>query len=330
MDRGSPTLVDVARAAGVSKSLVSLAIRGDAGVSEATRSRILATAAARGYRSNALARGLAMGRTRTVAVLLSGLRNTYHAEVAQGIEVAAADLGLDTILGQGDNDPATLGRRLDRVLGMGVDGVIVVSALLEPELLDRVDARTPVVMVGRPFRLPERVSVIRNDDEEGVAAAMAHLLDLGHRRIVHVARSTRAAATARRAAYVEAMDRAGLRALTIDANRELDAWLDAVAPSPRDRPTAVVAGNDRVAIAVMHGAQERGLRVPDDLSVVGYDNLELASMVRPALTTVDQPRELMGREAMRLLAERIEGHGRAIEIALAPRLVVRGSTAPAA
>jgi len=329
-DRPVPTIHDVARAAGVSKSLVSLAVRGDAGVSEATRSRILAVADELGYRSNALARGLARGRTQLVGVLLSGLRNTYHAEVARGVEEAADGLGLDTIIAHGAYDAALLERRLGRLLELGVDGIVVVSAMLAPEVLDRAAARTPVVMVGRPFTPPERACVIHNHDERGATAVVEHLLAQGHSRIVHLATSRRAAARARRGAYEEAMAAAGLaaeaRVLEADeggAERIVGEVLSRAAGAP----TAVFAGNDRAAAQLVDTAYDAGVAVPADLSVAGYDNSEIGALLRPRLTTVDQPRERMGREAVRLLAARMEARRDAETIVVEPALVVRDSTA---
>ncbi|WP_200807914.1 LacI family DNA-binding transcriptional regulator [Demequina sp. NBRC 110056] len=324
-DRAAPTIVDVAHAAGVSKSLVSLAIRGDAGVSEATRERILAVAAALGYRSNTLARGLARGRTQVIGVVVSDLRNPYHADVVTGIETAAQASGFGTIIGHGQASPEILAQRLDQMLDLGVDGVIVASAMLPPEALDVVAERRPLVMVGRPFEQPRQVSVVRNHDERGAALAVEHLLSLGHERIVHLASSQRAAAQARRAAYGEAVTKAGLQATTLAVGEGGVAELVASLEGPA-APTACFAGNDRAAVALLHDALDAGIGVPDRLSIVGYDNAEVGRQVRPALTTVEQPREAMGREATRLLLDRIDGDGETVEVTLEPHLIVRGST----
>ncbi|WP_228373806.1 LacI family DNA-binding transcriptional regulator [Demequina maris] len=326
--RPAPTIVDVARAAGVSKSLVSLAIRGDAGVSDATRTRILDVATELGYHSNALARGLARGRTQMVGMLVSDLANPYFADVAAGIEADAEATGLGTIIGHGRGSAEVLERRLDEILDLGVDGVVVVSAMLDAETLDRAAARRPVVMVGRPFAPPRRVSVVRNNDEHGAQAAVAHLLDIGHRRITHIASSRRAAATARRSSFEETMRDAGLDPVVIDAAEGTARLLDLVGRP--GGPTACFAGNDRIATTALSDALERGFDVPGDLSVVGYDNAEFGRLMRPALTTVEQPREAMGREAMRLLRARIDGDREVAEVTLEPRLIVRGSTGPAA
>ncbi|GMA36584.1 LacI family DNA-binding transcriptional regulator [Demequina litorisediminis] len=325
-DHAAPTIVDVARAAGVSKSLVSLAIRGDAGVSEATRTRILAVADTLGYRSNVLARGLARGRTQVLGVLVSDLSNPYHSDVVAGIEARAEGAGLGTVIGHGQGDPAVLAARLDQMLDLGVDGVIVVSAMLPAEALDTAAARRPVVMVGRPFEQPRRVSVVRNHDERGAALAVAHLQDLGHHGIVHLASSHRAAASARRLAYGEAMTRAGLPSTTLWVDEGGVETLIAGAVGSAG-PTACFAGNDRTAAALLHDALDAGLDVPAAFSIVGYDDAQIARQVRPGLTTVAQPREAIGREAARLLLARIDGDKDTVEVTLEPSLTVRGTTA---
>ncbi|WP_200810925.1 LacI family DNA-binding transcriptional regulator [Demequina sp. NBRC 110057] len=325
-DRAAPTIVDVARAAGVSKSLVSLAIRGDAGVSEATRTRILAVADDLGYRSNVLARGLARGRTQVIGVLVSDLSNPYHADVVAGIESRADAAGLGTVIGHGQSDARILAARLDQMLDLGVDGVIVVSAMLDAAALDAAAARRPVVMVGRPFEQPRHVSVVRNHDERGASLALDHLHGLGHRRIVHLASSRRAAASARRHAYGEAMTRADLPSTTLWVDEGGVAALLAAAGTPAG-PTACFAGNDRTAATLLHDALDAELAVPTELSIVGYDDAQIARQVRPGLTTVAQPREAIGREAARLLLARIDGDSDTVEVTLEPSLAVRGTTA---
>ena len=321
--RPAPTIVDVARAAGVSKSLVSLAIRGDAGVSEATRMRILAVADDLGYRSNALARGLVRGRTQVIGLLVSDLSNAYFADVVEGIEADAEATGLGTIIGHGRGSEKVLARRLDELLDLGVDGVVVISAMLDATTLDHAAARRPVVMVGRPFTAPTRVSVVHNHDEHGATAAVEHLLALGHTRIAHVPSSQRAAASARLHAYERTMSASGLTPEVMDAETLVSR------AGRTDGPTACFAGNDRIAAGLLHAALARGVGVPDDLSVIGYDNAEVGRLMRPALTTVEQPREAMGREAMRLLMARIDGDREVEEVTLEPRLLVRASTGPA-
>lgn len=321
------TILDVARAAGVSKSAVSLALRGDPGLGVGTRASIVAEAERLGYRQNRWARSLVQGRTGLVGVLLTDLSNDYQTEIVHGIEDAAEQAGLEVVLSHGRRDPELLERRLAQLGDLGVDGVVVMSAMLPPAVLAEAAARQPVVVVGRMEDLPAGIGSVANHDEVGARLAVEHLLGLGHRRIAHLTMSPRAAARARRRAYEEAIAAAGLGEC-VRVAQEWDggvAELVAAAGEPSG-PTAVFASNDRGAAAVVGAALDRGLRVPEDLSVVGYDNTALAQALRPALTSVDQPRPEIGGLAMAQLAELMAG-GEARHEVVEPELVVRGSVA---
>ncbi|WP_207930560.1 LacI family DNA-binding transcriptional regulator [Streptomyces hainanensis] len=324
-----PTIVDIAAAAGVSKSLVSLALRGDEGVSDATRARILGVADELGYRSNTLARGLVQGRTMLLGVLLTDLANPYHTEVVAGVEEAADAEGFTALLAHGRNDRRRLEQQLDALLQLSVDGVVVISSWLDPRVLTEAARRAPVVMVGRPAEHPTGVDTVANDDAAGATAAVEHLAGLGHRRIAHIAGSRRPAARARREGYLAAMRRAGLAAeaavhtIGDDTGRRAAAAAELLEAAA---PTAVFAVNDLAALAVLDRAHVLGVPVPDRLSVVGYDNTGLAETVRPRLTSVDQPRATMGRLAVTLLLERLGGRTADRREVLPPTLIPRAST----
>lgn len=322
----------MARAAGVSKSLVSLAIRGDAGVGSATREHILSVAHEIGYRSNLWARSLVRGRSQLVGVLLNDLHNTYHTDIVHGIEDAAAEQGLGVIISHGRREATVLAQRLEDVLALGVDGIVVISALLDPQLLRDAARRKPTVVVGRPPALPDTVGGVANHDERGARLAVEHLTSLGHRRIAHLTHSNRAAATARKQSYLDLMTALGyaegIQVLDSEAGGETE-LLDSILVRRADAPTAVFASNDRRAASILGGALDAGLRVPEDLSIVGYDNTDLAASVRPGLTSVDQPRLAMGRLAMDILTEMLGGADARHEV-VEPTLVVRGSTGRAA
>ncbi|WP_156759039.1 LacI family DNA-binding transcriptional regulator [Microbacterium karelineae] len=314
-----PTIVDVARAAGVSKSLVSAALRGEAGVGADSRERILAAADELGYRTNGWAQRLVSGRSDLVGVLLTDLRNAYQTDIVNGIEDAARDAGFDVILSHGRRDRGLLRARLQGLIDLGVDAVIAVTGHLDADDLEAAAAQLPIVVVGRPSSVPDAAGWIRNDDEEGARLALAHLHERGHERIAFLHGSSRPATRARRDTY---------RSLVADP-REFDAdasgiahLLDAVAAGD---VSAVFAANDRLAAQIVADASDRGLRVPGDLAVVGYDNTELADLVRPGLTTIDQPRPAMGGEATTLALAMLRGGAPARTVAV-PRLVIRGSS----
>ncbi|MFD1717648.1 LacI family DNA-binding transcriptional regulator [Georgenia deserti] len=325
-----PTIRDVAAHAGVSKSLVSLALRGDPGVRERTRERILLAAEAIGYRSNVLARSLREGRTMLIGVVISSLENPYHTEIVTSVEEAAESAGLSVLLAHGSRDRGKLTGRVESLLDLGLDGLVVVSSWVEPQVLRRAARRAPVVMVGRSERPVPGVDAVNNDDEHGAALAVQHLHATGHTRIAHVGSSYRPAGLARRHGYAAAMRRAGLGAYV----RVLDAFVadeglgTLLARALEDGYDAYFARNDVEALDLIDAADHVAARVPDDLAVVGYDDSALARRSRPRLTSVQQRRELLGRRAVDLLLSRIDGRAEDQHLIMEPRLIVRDSTRP--
>lgn len=326
-----PTIIDVAAAAGVSKSLVSLALRDEPGVSPATRARILSAAQELGYRSNVWARNLVRGGDDLIGVLITDLGNSYHTDVVLGLEEAAQEQGLSVLVAHGMRSTERLVAQLHRQLALGVAAVVVVSSWLPPELLEASAREVPLVVVGRLQVQVPGVDTINNDDTTGARLALDHLAGLGHERIAHLAASNRPAALQRRAAYAATMRERGLGEHLVvagpdDAEQAVANLLRGTVRRDRTGPTAVFASNDLGAARVLDAAIDHGLAVPDDLAVVGYDNSTLAQTVRPRLTSVDQPRAAMGRLALTLLVERFAGRSEPRHEVVVPRLIVRDST----
>lgn len=311
--RNRTTIVDVAKAAGVSKSLVSLAIRGDAGVSDETRQRILAVADDLGYRSNVWARSLAHGKTNMIGVLLTDLSNPYHTDVVIGVEDAAHERGQNVLISHGRRDPDLLASQLRKFEALGVDGIIVISAHTPSDVIADIAQRTRVVIVGRPGELPESVSRIRNDDELGARRATTHLLESGRTRIAFLQNSTSPSARARQKSYEQTLREAGLDPLILTPG---DLTADAFTGID-----GIVAANDRGAVHALGEASDAGVRVPSDLAIVGYDNSQLSRVVRPQLSSVDQPRIQMGGRAL----EAVLGN-EVIHEVFEPELVIRDSS----
>jgi DNA-binding LacI/PurR family transcriptional regulator len=327
-----PTIRDVAERAGVSKSLVSLVLRGSDQVRPEKREAVLRAARELGYRPNAAARSLSEQRTRTIGVLLNDLRNPWFVDLldglnsllhANGLRMLLADARLNRRTGQ---DPA------DPLLDLRVDGLVVVGTLPDPAALGAVAERIPVVLAGSREPAPPGVDVVAGDDEQGARLATEHLIGLGHRRIAHIA-GYGAVGELRRRSFEATTRRHGLADHAVvepsDMTEEGGYRMTVRLLSRPERPTAVFAVNDIAAIGVLSAAGELGLRVPRDLSVVGYDNTSIARLRHVWLTTVDNTSHKVGRRAAHCLLERLGEAGGAGRVQLAtPALEIRGSTAP--
>ncbi|MGW1958029.1 LacI family DNA-binding transcriptional regulator [Streptomyces sp. NPDC001920] len=328
----APTIRDVADRAGVSKSLVSLVLRGSDQVRPEKREAVLRAVRELGYRPNAAARSLSEQRSRTVGVLLNDLRNPWFVDMLDGLNSLLHDNGLHMLLAD-----ARLNRRTGQdpagpFLDLGVDGLVVVGTLPDPAALGAVAERIPVVLAGSREPAPPGVDVVAGNDEHGARLVAEHLIGLGHRRIAHIA-GYGAVGELRRRSFEATMRERGLadRAVVEPSDMtEEGGYRTAVRLLSRaDRPTAVFAVNDMAAIGALSAAGELGLDVPRDLSVVGCDNTSIARLRHVWLTTVDNTSHEVGRRAARCLLERFEGAGGAGRVQLAtPALEIRGSTAP--
>jgi DNA-binding LacI/PurR family transcriptional regulator len=327
-----PTIRDVAERAGVSKSLVSLVLRGSDQVRPEKRDAVLRAVRELGYRPNAAARSLSEQRTRTVGVLLNDLRNPWFVDLLDGLNSLLHDNGLNMLLAD-----ARLNRRAGQdlagpLMDLGVDGVVVVGTLPEPAALGAVVARVPVVVAGAREPVPPGVDLVAGDDEKGVRLVTEHLIGLGHRRIAHLA-GYGAVGELRRRAFEEVMREHGLAGGALvepgDMTEEGGHRAAVRLLGRRDRPTAVLAVNDTAAVGALSAAEGLGLRVPHDVSVTGYDNTGVSRLRHLWLTTVDQAGHEVGRRAARFLLDRFAGEGGEGRVHLAaPTLEIRGTTGP--
>ena len=327
-----PTIVDVAKRAGVSKSLVSLVLRDAPNVSDQKRAAVARAMREIGYRPNAVARSLVRRRSHVIGVMVSDLHNPYFTEVIDGIEAAAREAGYHALFNSGGRTAAGEAVAIDTLLQQRTDGIVMAGPVLDAGRMARVAAAVPVVVVARNARSDDLDS-IANDDRMGARLAVDHLVSLGHRAIAHVDGGTGAGSPQRRSGFLQAMAGHGLAgsatvvrgSFTEEGGREgVRALLRG-----RERPTAIFVSNDLAAVGALDALDDHGLRVPDDVSLVGYDNIALAGLGHIDLTTIDQPRREMGESAVRLLVERRDGgRRRARHLVVAPSLVVRGSSAP--
>lgn len=327
-----PTIRDVAERAGVSKSLVSLVLRGSNQVRPEKRQAVQAAMEELGYRPNASARSLSERRTRTVGVLLNDLRNPWFVDLLDGLNSLLHDRGLHMLLADGHLN-RRLGEDLTRTFtDLRVDGLVAVGILPEPEALRTAAGQVPTVLAGTREPVLPGVDIVAGDDEHGARLATEHLIGLGHRRIAHIA-GPGVVGELRRRGFEAVMSEHGLggTATVEQADQTEEGGYRATVRllSSPPRPTAVVAFNDIAGVGALSAADQLGLRVPGDLSVTGYDNTYLSRLRHLWLTTVDNGSRLVGRRAAQCLLERIADPGRPAELVLtAPALEVRGSTAP--
>jgi len=328
--RKKPTILDVARRAGVSKSLVSLVVRGDARVGPANRAAVLEAVAELDYRPNAMARGLVQRRTRMVGVVVSDLRNPFFGDVVSGIQTRARELTYRVIFSTGDRQKEFEAEAIESLLELRVDGLILAGPRIQLETLEDFGRSAPIMVLFRPTA-DDWSDSITNDDVEGARIAVEHCASLGHTRIAHIDGGPGAGAQTRREGYEQAMHRLGLKQhILVVAGGFTEKPGRSGAQellSKRPLPTAVFAANDLCAIGALNAFEESGLTVPEDLSLLGYDNTSVAALRHVSLTSIHQPSVEMGRMAVDRLFERIDqGRTEPIHEVVAPSLVVRDTT----
>jgi LacI family transcriptional regulator len=321
------TIADVARAADVSTGTVSHVLSGARNVRPQTRERVERVIAELGYRPSTIARALTSRRTRTVGMVVPDVTNPFFADLIWQVERALTDADYALIFGNSANDPQRERGYLEGLLQRRVDAaVLVVTADADESLLRRIAEEIPTVHVDRAVGATDAVV---GDNAAGTGAVVDHLVTLGHRRIALVNGDERLpTALERRAGFDAALARHGLDPaahaagpFTLESGQRL--MLDVLG----HEPTAVLAGNDLIAMGILNAAADRGVGVPGELSVVGYDDIAYAAFTSPPLTTVRQPGGQMGTETARLLLSRLDGYdGGPRRVIVHPELVVRGST----
>jgi DNA-binding LacI/PurR family transcriptional regulator len=323
-----PRLEDVAVRSGVSTASVSLVLRGSPGPSAATRERVLSVAAELGYRPDRTASLLARRRRHLLGVLMN-VRNPFHAELVEEIHVEADRIGYEVVLSTLTRDRDE-DRAVETLLDFRCEAVLLLGPDAAGAELTRLAKQVAVVAIGRRVASSD-VDVIRSADDVGVAAALDHLVGLGHTRIAFVDGGKGVVASARRRGYRTAMRRAGLsgetRIIAGDHTEEGGIRAGRALVAAADRPSAVVASNDRCAVGLLDSFVRAGLDVPGDLSVVGYDDSTLARLVHVDLTTVNQDAPAQARHAVAAAVSRLdEDRTERREVVLEPHLVIRGST----
>ncbi len=329
----TPTIYDVARVAGVSTSTVSHVINSTRHVSDATKQRVQLAMAQLRFRPNSLARSLVRQETRTLALIVPDNVNPFFAELARGIEDHGFAAGYNVILCNSDRSLSKEVAYLDMLISKRVDGIIYMTMSTHLDQLQAlVDNRIPMVTFDREF---DNVDAILIDNEAGGYEATRHLIDLGHRRIACIGGpDVKTRSNSRVRGYEQALAAAGIPvdrdlvrpgAWTYESGQEAALRLFEMA----EPPTAIFACNDLMAIGAIRRLRDQGLRVPADVSVVGFDDISLGSYIDPPLTTIATPIQQAGEQLCRLLLGRINNQLPPIpqRSTLRGRLVVRASTA---
>lgn len=327
-----PTIIDVAREAGVSKSLVSLVIKGDQTVSVARRQAVEAAIAALNYRPNLAARNLASQRTRTIGVIITEYRNLSFVRVLEGLREVFDEFGYQVVISDLHHSPKFSKDPVDAFISMNVDAIIFIA---EAAGLHTTNLSIPTVTVGLRESSVNGTDLVFSDDAAGTRMLVRHLFDLGHTHIAHLT-GVGGIASNRRLAFQHEMAKLKLTGSVFGLNQETSeiggyrGALEMLAAAGSF--TAIFAANDYMAAGAISALAESGIRVPDDVSVVGYDNAPISGHYLQKLTTVDDRGFEIGRAAAeqilgRLSSEQDETYT-GVRIFLEPNLVVRNSTKP--
>lgn len=334
----APTLRDVAEAAGVHPATASRALNAETRrlVSAETTRRVVRAAESLGYQPNPIARSLKTAKSRTIGLVIPDLTNPLFPPIVRGIEDVLGPAGYSTLIVNTDNDPDKEQAQVRSLRSRQVEGLLVATARLDHPLLQQAHAEgVKMVLVNRSTEGVD-VPSVTPDDAGGIRLAVKHLAGLGHRRIAYLAGpQTTSTGLARRRAYEAAVRENGLDAdpaLVVvcehwqetDGAAALEQLLDSGVTF-----TAIIGGNDLIALGCYDVFVAHGIVCPDELSVVGFNNMPYVDKLRPPLTTVAVPHQAIGMEAARMLLEVLEGADRPPRSVLLPlTLVVRGSTAP--
>lgn len=330
------TIYDVAREAGVSMATVSRVVNGNPNVKPLTRKKVLSAIERLGYRPNAVARGLASKKTTTVGVIIPDVSSLFFSELARGIEDIATMYKYNIILCNSDQRLEKELQLINTLLEKQVDGLLFMGAEIKEDHLQALKSASVPTVLAATRDADNTLPSVTIDHFQAAYDATRELIDHGHKRIAMITgpMNDPLGGLIRYEGYKRALSDAGLpldEALVAHGNFFYESGLKATAQflALADRPTAVFAANDEMAIGAIHAAQDAGLQVPRDLEVIGHDNIRLVEMVRPRLTSVVQPMYDIGAVAMRLLTKYMNNEQVDEHVVLLPhRIEHRESTRP--
>ncbi|EPR0413735.1 MULTISPECIES: ribose operon transcriptional repressor RbsR [Enterobacter] len=327
------TMKDVARMAGVSTSTVSHVINNDRFVSEAIREKVEAAVKELNYAPSALARSLKLNQTRTIGMLITASTNPFYSELVRGVERSCFERGYSLVLCNTEGDEQRMNRNLETLMQKRVDGLLLLcTETHQPskEIIQRYPSIPTVMMDWAPF--DGTSDLIQDNSLLGGDMATQYLIDKGHTRIACITGPLdKTPARLRLEGYLSAMERAGLAipdGYRITGDFEFNGGFEAMQKllAQKPRPHAVFIGNDAMAFGAYQALYQAGLRVPDDMAVIGYDDIELASYMTPPLTTIHQPKDELGELAIDVLIHRMaQPTLQQQRLQLTPVLMERGS-----
>ncbi len=324
---------EVARLAKVSTATVSRTINGSDKVSPETRERVQRAIEELKFYPNTWARALGSGRSSLYGLIISDITNPFFPELVKSFEDIAVQNGQDVLVANTNYDAARMEVCVSRMLQRKVDGVAIMTSEMDNRLITEFQSRDiPLVFLdtGTVEKLTSNIVV---DYAAGIDAAVEHMVGLGHAAIAFIAGpAVLRSARVRREAFAAGLQRTGIHAgLIEEGNHQVDGGHAAMARllGGKTRPTAVLASNDMTAIGALGAIHERGLRVPEDISIVGFDDIQISAFTQPALTTVRLSREEIARVAFRALFSVRQERGKGGEYRVATSLVLRSSTGAA-
>lgn len=331
------SIKEVAREAGVSTATVSHVINNTRFVSDEVRARVERAIEQCRYYPNAHARGLASGKTKIIGLVISDIANPFFPDLVKAIEEAAFARGFETLLSNTNYETERASQYVRRFIERNVAGVAVMTSEMNQELIDELAHREVPVVFLDVGKTGKQMSNLRVDYEEGIEQAILHLVALGHRRIAYISGRTDIRSSRRR---LEAFQRTMKQLfpdtpeLIFNGNFKIEggrrAAHEILMTQADNLPTAVVAANDLTAIGAINEFESSGLKVPADISVIGFDDIDFAVLTKPSLTTVSLPRNELGRRAVELILKALDNpQEEGTEIRIPTNLIIRQSTAPA-
>ncbi len=332
-----PTIKDIARLARVSHTTVSRALNDRPRVSRKTQDRIRAIAKRLNYQPNVAARSLKVRKTKTLGLVITTIINPFYPELAQAIENTAREMGYNIILCSTNYDISLERQHIDMLRGKGVDGIIFTSThRYDSNIEGLINERFPIILVNRKIydeSVINRVDYVVVDNVQGGFIAVEHLIRMGHQRIGIITGLPQSSASVERLEGAKnALAEYGLDLapdLVIEGDFLKDSGFEAARrfSEVEDRPTAVFAVNDYMALGAIEGFSEGGLQIPHDVALIGFNDIEISRMRNIELTTIGQKTYEMGSIAVRTLVEKIEGEGHGVvkQIILEPELIIRQS-----